>query len=50
MGIGVDQLESAIRNAIPVTHLDIQDTSSGCGENYSIVVVSEVGLSPACWL
>ena len=35
-------LESAVRNAIPVTHLEIQDQSNGCGENYAIVVVSEV--------
>ena len=36
-------LESTIRTAIPVSHLEIIDTSSGCGENYAIVVVSEVG-------
>ena len=35
-------LESAVRNAIPVTHLEIIDQSNGCGENYAVVVVSEV--------
>ncbi|KAI0085545.1 bola protein [Irpex rosettiformis] len=34
-------LESAIRTAIPVTHLEIIDQSNGCGENYAILVVSE---------
>jgi hypothetical protein len=42
MAIGVSALESAIHDAIPITHLEIVDTSSGCGENYTIVVVSEV--------
>ena len=40
--IATDELESAIRTAIPVSHLDIIDQSSGCGENYAILVVSEV--------
>lgn len=40
--IATADLESAIRTAIPVTHLDIIDQSSGCGENYAILVVSEV--------
>ena len=35
-------LESAIRTAIPITHLEIIDQSNGCGENYAILVVSEV--------
>ncbi|KIM51761.1 hypothetical protein SCLCIDRAFT_1224158 [Scleroderma citrinum Foug A] len=34
-------LENLIREAIPVSHLEIHDQSNGCGENYSIVVVSE---------
>ncbi|OCH88505.1 bola-like protein [Obba rivulosa] len=41
MPISLPDLESAIRAAIPVTHLEIIDQSSGCGENYAIVVVSE---------
>lgn len=36
------ELESAIRNAFDVAHLEIKDQSSGCGENYSIVLVSDV--------
>ncbi|KAK0237009.1 bola-like protein [Armillaria nabsnona] len=41
MPVNTTDLENAIRNAIPVTHLDIEDQSSGCGENYAIVLVSE---------
>ncbi|CAG7851073.1 SubName: Full=Uncharacterized protein {ECO:0000313/EMBL:CCA72194.1} [Serendipita indica DSM 11827] len=34
-------LEAAIRAAIdPIDHLEIIDVSSGCGENYAVVVVS----------
>lgn len=42
-------LENLIREAIPVSHLEIHDQSNGCGENYSIVVVSEVSavISPS---
>jgi stress-induced morphogen len=35
-------LEKVIKRAFPVTHLEINDESSGCGESYSIVLVSEV--------
>ncbi|KAJ7578992.1 bola protein [Mycena floridula] len=41
MPIDTAHLEAAIRNAIPVSHLEIEDQSSGCGENYAIVLVSE---------
>ncbi|KIY65902.1 bola-like protein [Cylindrobasidium torrendii FP15055 ss-10] len=41
MGINVQALEQAIREAIPVSFLNIEDQSSGCGENYAIVLVSE---------
>ncbi|EIW56719.1 bola-like protein [Trametes versicolor FP-101664 SS1] len=41
MPISAATLETAIRAAIPVTHLDIEDTSNGCGENYAVFVVSE---------
>ncbi|KAJ3743025.1 hypothetical protein DFH05DRAFT_1499018 [Lentinula detonsa] len=39
--INLADLEAAIRNALPVSHLEIQDQSSGCGESYAIVLVSE---------
>ncbi|KAI0920371.1 hypothetical protein AcW1_002132 [Taiwanofungus camphoratus] len=41
MPISRTDLENAIRSAIPITHLDIIDQSSGCGENYAVFVVSE---------
>lgn len=46
MPISAATLETAIRAAIPVTHLDIEDTSNGCGENYAVFVVSEVRAQP----
>lgn len=44
MPIDTIALEKAVKRAIPVTHLEIEDQSSGCGENYSIVLVSEASL------
>lgn len=41
MPVNLEDLETAIRDAIPVTHLKIEDQSSGCGENYAIILVSE---------
>ncbi|KJA22192.1 hypothetical protein HYPSUDRAFT_41370 [Hypholoma sublateritium FD-334 SS-4] len=41
MPIDTIALEKAIKRAIPVTHLEIEDQSSGCGDNYAIVLVSE---------
>ncbi|KAI0334157.1 bola-like protein [Cubamyces sp. BRFM 1775] len=40
MPISATDLEAAIRAAMPVTYLEIEDTSNGCGENYSVFVVS----------
>ena len=42
MPIDLHAFEKAIKRAIPVTHLEIEDQSSGCGENYAIILVSEV--------
>ena len=44
MPISAVDLEAAIRAAMPVIHLEIEDTSNGCGENYAVFVVSEVRL------
>ncbi|KAH6892810.1 bola protein [Coprinopsis sp. MPI-PUGE-AT-0042] len=41
MAIDKHTLEKAIKRGIPITHLEIEDTSSGCGENYSFLIVSE---------
>ncbi|KAM5538835.1 hypothetical protein V8D89_007557 [Ganoderma adspersum] len=40
MPISAADLETAIRRAMPVLHLEIEDTSNGCGENYEVFVVS----------
>jgi hypothetical protein len=37
-----EDLESVIRSVFNVTHLEIEDVSSGCGQSYSIVLVSPV--------
>jgi len=42
MPVSLIDLEAALRNGTPVTHLEIVDESSGCGENYSVFVVSDV--------
>ncbi|TRM60467.1 bola protein [Schizophyllum amplum] len=41
MAIDLTHLEAAIRSAVPVAHLEIEDQSSGCGESYAILLVSE---------
>ncbi|PVF93969.1 bola-like protein [Serendipita vermifera] len=40
MPVTQEELETALRDAIPIDYLEIKDTSSGCGQNYAIVVVS----------
>lgn len=42
MPVQVAELEQAIRDAFPVSHLQIEDKSSGCGESYSVLLVSDV--------
>ncbi|KAG2369447.1 bola-like protein, partial [Suillus spraguei] len=37
-------ISSACRAAFPVSSLDIEDQSSGCGSSYAILLVSEVRL------
>lgn len=43
MPVQLADLEKAIRDAFPVSYLQIEDQSSGCGESYSVLLVSEVG-------
>ena len=46
MPIDPTALEKAIKRAIPVTHLEIEDQSTnGCGDSYAIVLVSDVGIN-----
>lgn len=48
MPIDPTTFEKAIKRAMPVNHLEIQDQSSGCGDSYAIVLVSEVGADANC--
>ncbi|KAF8584442.1 bola-like protein [Ramaria rubella] len=41
MPVSLQELEQALRDAIPISHLDIIDQSSGCGESYAVLIVSE---------
>jgi stress-induced morphogen len=45
MTVDVKEVEERIRNHFAVTHLEIEDVSNGCGENYAILLVSEVRCS-----
>lgn len=40
--ITVAKLEKAIHSKFVVHHLEVEDVSSGCGESYSIILVSDV--------
>ncbi len=42
MPVTPDELKAAIRAAIQVTHVEVEDSSSGCGENFSVLIVSKV--------
>ena len=42
MPVLADEIEQTLRASIPITHLEIIDQSSGCGESYAVFVVSEV--------
>lgn len=40
--ISVAKLEKAIHSKFSVHHLEVLDVSDGCGESYSILLVSDV--------
>jgi len=42
MPVTPEELEAAIRASIQVTHVQVEDNSSGCGDNYTAIIVSEV--------
>jgi hypothetical protein len=42
MPVTREELEAAIRETIQVTHVEVEDNSSGCGENFSVLIVSKV--------
>ncbi|EKM76241.1 hypothetical protein AGABI1DRAFT_115982 [Agaricus bisporus var. burnettii JB137-S8] len=39
--ISIQRLEKAIHSHFVVDHLEVKDISSGCGESYSVLLVSE---------
>ncbi|KAJ3227261.1 hypothetical protein HDU81_006828 [Chytriomyces hyalinus] len=39
-GVPKDQLENVLREKLAATHVDAQDKSDGCGQNFEVVVVS----------
>ncbi|KAI0027525.1 bola-like protein [Vararia minispora EC-137] len=41
MPVLASDIENVIRTNLPVTHLEVVDESSGCGENYRVLIVSE---------
>jgi stress-induced morphogen len=46
MPITREELEAVIRAAIPVTKVNVEDNSGGCGEKYSVLIVSKVPSNP----
>jgi stress-induced morphogen len=42
MTVTPEELEAAIRAAIQVTHVEVEDNSGGCGEKYIVLIVSKV--------
>jgi stress-induced morphogen len=42
MPVTREELEATIRAKIQVTHVEVEDKSSGCGENFSVLIVSKV--------
>ncbi|KAI9353915.1 hypothetical protein BDR26DRAFT_19225 [Obelidium mucronatum] len=39
-GVPKDQLEKVLREKLGATHVDAQDKSDGCGQNFEVIVVS----------
>ncbi|KAH9976608.1 bola protein [Lactifluus volemus] len=41
MPVTLNDLETAVRAAIQVTHMDVEDKSDGCGNSYFVLIVSK---------
>lgn len=41
MPVTPGELETAIRAALQVTHIEVEDNSSGCGESFGVLIVSK---------
>ena len=47
MGILAADIEKALREKLPIAHVEVVDESSGCGENHNVLIVSSVrGIKP----
>jgi hypothetical protein len=42
MPVTLNDLETAVRAAIQVTHMEVEDKSDGCGNSYFVLIVSKV--------
>ncbi|CAB16299.2 BolA domain-containing protein [Schizosaccharomyces pombe] len=38
--VNAQQLELLIQNTLEPTHIEIQDMSGGCGQNFEVIIVS----------
>ncbi|GJU37634.1 protein BOLA2 [Tanacetum coccineum] len=41
MGVSKEQVESALRSKLSPTHIEVVDTSGGCGASFQVEIVSE---------
>lgn len=42
MPVTREELEATIRAKIQVIHVEVEDNSGGCGEKFSVLIVSKV--------
>lgn len=42
MPVTREELEATIRAKIQVMHVEVEDNSSGCGEKFTVLIVSKV--------
>jgi hypothetical protein len=45
MPVTPGEIEDALRAAIQVTHISVEDNSGSCGNNYFVLIVSKVSVS-----
>ncbi|CDO56300.1 similar to Saccharomyces cerevisiae YGL220W FRA2 Protein involved in negative regulation of transcription of iron regulon [Geotrichum candidum] len=43
-GISIEYLDQTIRHRLEATHVEIIDTSGGCGQAFEVVIVSNIFL------
>eukprot|EP00054_Salpingoeca_dolichothecata_P033487 m.267528 g.267528 ORF g.267528 m.267528 type:complete len:88 (+) comp33509_c0_seq1:16-279(+) len=40
MSVSAQQLETKLKSGLAATHVDIKDTSGGCGSSFEVIIVS----------